>query len=146
MAPAHYRAVLVKRIYLVEWTAQVDLATAKAVVGTLPSIRARAGVPLLLVIMPQDNLTPPTSDARDYILKATKEMLESCETIHNIQAGQSIGSMMYRSVIRGMITFGGLRGKVYIHESLEKFCEWLGTADRISATALRDELEAPARS
>lgn len=119
---------LLGRVYLVCFHAQVTPASAKAVVETLPDARAKAGRPLLFVILVQDGLQPPTAEARDYIMKATKQMMESCESIHNLHEGTSVGATVYRSLIRAMITMGGFRGQVFVHESFEAFTKQYATA------------------
>jgi hypothetical protein len=136
-----YATGLSGRVYLVHWISQVELTAARAVVASLAAARKAAGHPLLFVHWPRDGVAPPTSAARSYIIESTPEMLRSCESIHNIQAGSGVGGMAYRAVIRGMITFGGFRGKVFVHESLPAFLGTFRGALGVDSAAVMKKVE-----
>lgn len=136
------------RVYFVRWTGPPTAADVDRIVSEVESAaRAVGPLPCVLVNSPGRS-TPPSSEVRKHLAERAPQWMKSAASVELVILGDSIGMQLLRTVIRGMVAAGTMRGGaaqrdvVRIHSSIEAALRAVSEGKTVGARALEENARA----
>jgi hypothetical protein len=114
-----YLSLVVGRVHLLRWVTPTYPDVESVRLEILAAARA-AKRPLVCLGVIPNNMAPPDDRTRQAMMGNMQDIVASSEIVHFVVEGTGFGTSIMRSVLAGILLFGGKRGKVIIHAKVDE--------------------------
>jgi hypothetical protein len=114
-----YRRVYLERVLLVRWYGAAEAGDFQALVREAEHYARQRKSKVIHLAVQSPSHPPLSGEVRAEVMDIIPRVFDSFESFHNVVEGRGFSASAIRSVVLGFAMAAGLRGKVFVHPSLE---------------------------
>ena len=121
------KSCVVDRLLVVNWLTTPNEADVSAFDGAIALARQTVTPPLHHISILGKDLELPAVGVQRALMKRAMKLKVACESLHAVYEGGGIRDRLARRFLKTMVPMVGLKGKAFVHESMDAALAQLST-------------------